>query len=158
MANAQVDSYSFEVGRGPHAQMYKLAATQEFAKENAFLVRNNLHTYLEYSVSKMLGSRYENTDGRSQSLTSVGVTPILRWEKNGFYGELGIGLNYMSDRYNNAGKKASTKFQFGDLIGIGYQFSNALEIGVRYQHFSNAGIAQPNPSINFTSIRVAYTF
>jgi lipid A 3-O-deacylase len=159
LVNAEVfDSYFLEVGRGVHAKMYKLGAKKEFAKENAFLVRNNLRTYMEFSVAKLLGSRYENIEGRTQSLTNVGITPVLRWQKNGFFGEIGVGLNYMSDRYNNGGKTAGTKFQFGDLIGIGYQFNEALDITLRLQHFSNAGIAQPNPAINFSSIQLSYAF
>lgn len=161
-AQAQIfDSYSAEIGRGNNASLYKLGAQKLFAQDNAFLNKYYLRPYVELSVARLNARRYQDTAGRSKSITDVGLTPVLRWQKNvneGIFGEIGVGLNYMSDYYNNGGKVASTRFQFGDHIGIGYKFSNSMEISLKFQHFSNAGIKQPDPAINFTTVKVAYAF
>jgi hypothetical protein len=161
-ASAQVfDSYSLELGRGTDATMYKVGAQKFLGQNNAFLNDYALRPYVELSVAALRERKYQNMPGHSRTVTDFGLTPVLRWQPNvmqGFFLEGGVGLNYMTDRYNNAGKAASTKFQFGDHVGVGYTFNNSLELTVKYQHFSNASIKQPNPAINFISVKVAYAF
>lgn len=91
----------------------------------------------------------------------MGITPVLRYQrhdKRGWYAELGIGLHLLSDHYNNNGRALSTHFQFGDHLGAGYVFSGGMEIGLSFQHFSNASIKQPNDGVNFAIVRLAYPF
>jgi hypothetical protein len=52
----------------------------------------------------------------------------------------------------------STHFQFGDHIGLGYVFSDAFELGLRLQHFSNGGYQEPNDGVNFVVLRARYRF
>jgi hypothetical protein len=51
-------------------------------------------------------------------------------------------------------------FQFGNNVGAGYRFGakGAFDLGVRYQHLSNASIKRPNNGINFTQVRLQYWF
>lgn len=130
-------------------------------KENAFLNKYNLRPYVEFSVASLRGRRYQGIAGQSKIITDFGITPVLRWQPGkdyGAYAEIGVGFNYMSDYYNNDGKIASTRYQFGDHIGLGYKFSNSLDVTVKYQHYSNAGLKKPNPAINFTSVKLAWSF
>lgn len=57
-------------------------------------------------------------------------------------------------------KVFSTAFQFGDRIAAGYRFGDALdsELAVRFQHYSNAGIKEPNPGINFYMLQYSARF
>ena len=53
----------------------------------------------------------------------------------------------------------STKFQFGDHIGVGARFgaANRHDLGLRLQHVSNGGIKNPNPGINLLLLRYQYS-
>jgi hypothetical protein len=53
-----------------------------------------------------------------------------------------------------------TAFQFGDMVGFGVGFGKnaATEVGMRFQHISNAGIKEPNPGTNLYTGYVRYRF
>jgi hypothetical protein len=53
------------------------------------------------------------------------------------------------------GLSFSTRFQFGDHVGIGYRFET-YDLSLRLQQLSSGGIASPNPGINFLALRVHY--
>jgi lipid A 3-O-deacylase len=61
----------------------------------------------------------------------------------------------MSSIYRRGQTKFSTSFNFGDHLGIGFSFGPGRknEIAMRAQHFSNAGIKEPNPGKNFLELR-----
>jgi hypothetical protein len=99
--------------------------------------------------------------GGTQHLTDIGITPVFRFQKDslrGPYAEAGIGLHYLSGLYDNNGRRLSTRFQFGDHLGIGYVFDNKLDIALKLQHVSNGGIKEPNNGVNFLMIRIGYQF
>lgn len=155
------DSYSVEVGTKSDSRMYKLAGQKMLSNSYSFLADNHLQPYIEANVAQIRNTKYQDITGQSQSLMDVGLTPVLRWQpdvKKGIFGEIGIGVHYLSRIYDNAGQVMGSRFQFGDHIGIGYKFSNSLEITLKYFHFSNAGIKDPNPAVNFAAIKIAYSF
>ncbi len=98
----------------------------------------------------------------SQNSTQVGVTPALRWRPNGWHEgwfvEGGIGVNVIFPKYNTRSKEFSTTFNFGDHIAIGKQFGadRQHEWSLRFQHFSNARIENPNPGENFLQLRYTH--
>lgn len=96
--------------------------------------------------------------------TQVGVTPVLRlqpasWAPSWFI-EAGVGANFILPIYRNDEKRFSTEFNFGDHLGVGYQFGKMhhQELMVRIQHFSNGGIKHPNPGENFVQVRYSYRY
>jgi lipid A 3-O-deacylase len=100
--------------------------------------------------------------GQNNDITEIGLTPTLRLQRNdrkGLYAEGGIGFHLLS-RTSLGPKRFSTAFQFGNHLGIGYRFGakGAFDLGLRYQHLSNASIKSPNNGINFTQVRVQYWF
>ncbi len=156
-----IDGVSFDVGEGHDSTIYKLSAQKWMNLDYAFLTNHNLHPYWEFSVAHLDDRRYQNRSGQSQSITNVGITPVLRWQpdmQRGFGIEIGVGANYFSEVYDNAGERMGTRFQFGDHIGVDYKFNKSLEVSVKFQHFSNAGIKQPNPAVNFGMIKLGYFF
>lgn len=92
----------------------------------------------------------------------VGLTPLLRWwwtTDNGI--ELGTGMDYFS-RTQIGRKDISTDFQFGDSIGVFHRFAAAplthapWTLGLRFTHYSNAGIRNPNPGQNYLQLLLGF--
>ena len=54
-------------------------------------------------------------------------------------------------------KDLSTRFQFEDRIGIGLKNRN-LNFYLRFMHYSNAGIKEPNDGLNSTMVGFSYRF
>ena len=113
--------------------------------------------YWEASLGRWSTTR---DDLRSSAwVTQVGVTPVLRWHPRrwggDWYLEGGIGANLMLPIYRSRDKQFSTAFNFGDHVAIGRRFGVASrhEIALRVQHFSNAGIKEPNPGEDFVQLR-----
>ncbi|PPJ43181.1 acyloxyacyl hydrolase [Pseudoxanthomonas sp. KAs_5_3] len=100
----------------------------------------------------------------SQNSTQVGVTPALRWRPNGWdngwFVEGGIGLNVIFPKYDTRKKEFSTTFNFGDHIALGKRFGadQQHEWSLRFQHFSNGRIKNPNPGENFLQFRYTQRF
>jgi lipid A 3-O-deacylase len=95
--------------------------------------------------------------------TQVGVTPVLRLfpgSESLWFGEIGIGANYISPLYRTDGKRFSTEFNFGDHAAIGRILGDHRQgsVALRLQHFSNGGIDAPNPGENFLQLRYSYQF
>lgn len=103
-------------------------------------------------------TRWSSLDATSLSLTPMfrlsfgasdgGVTPFL---------EGGIGAAYFTET-NLDDQDLGSKFQFEDRLGAGLRLSSGSEVGVRYYHYSNAGIKQPNDGIDMGAVyyRIAF--
>lgn len=124
--------------------------------------RGVISGYWEASI----GRWHSNEDDHSDAywVTQVGLTPTLRWQPGswpeGLLLEAGIGLNSLVPIYRSGDKHFSTAFNFGDHIALVKQFGPAHrhELALRFQHFSNAGIRQPNPGENFVQLRYTQRF
>lgn len=112
------------------------------------------------------GRWHSNSDEHASSfwVTQVGVTPTLRWQPGswpeGLLLEAGIGFNTLVPIYRSGDKRFSTAFNFGDHIALVKQFGDDRrhEVALRFQHYSNAGIHQPNPGENFVQLRYTQRF
>ena len=108
-----------------------------------------------------LGRWSSQTGGRRGSalVTQIGLTPVLRWQPadERWFLEAGIGANVLLPIYRSREKRFSTVFNFGDHMAIGTHLGDAKrhELSLRLQHFSNAGIKEPNPGENFVQLRYA---
>jgi hypothetical protein len=156
-----VDSMSFEFATGNKTKMARIGA--QWAWESRWWDTGGIHIggYWDLTLAQWRGTRFRNQPGATQNITDVGITPVFRLQRNsgiGPYIEAGVGAHILSDQYNNNGRQLSGNFQFGDHVGIGYIFANRVEIGVKLQHFSNAGIREPNNGVNFAVAKVSYTF
>lgn len=98
------------------------------------------------------------------TITDVSLTPVFRLEPSrapgqasghSYYIEAAIGFHLLSGRRVSSRRKFSTRFQFGDHVGVGVRFGERRrhDLGVRLQHLSNANIDTPNPGINFVLLR-----
>jgi len=156
-----MDSVSLEVGSGNATTVAQLALQQSWDTGSTWLAEHHLHTYWEVSAAAIEERKYRNIEGRKQNLVDFGFTPVLRWhgfDNHGLFGEIGIGVNYFTENYDNNGRRFGGDFQFGDHVGVGCLFSKQLEVTLKLQHFSNADIKQPNPGFNAGMIKLAWMF
>ena len=84
----------------------------------------------------------------------LGLTPVAR-SGGSLYLEAGLGAHILSDLDVGTGSDFSTRFQFGDHVGVGFRFRH-YDLGLRFQHLSNGGLRNPNPGINFLILRLQY--
>lgn len=120
-----------------------------------------LGAYVETSIGRWSTHR---SRGGSAWVTQVGFTPVLRFnfpdEYEPWFIELGVGANFIVPVYRNQHKSFSSKFNFGDHVAFGRRFGQGLnkELALRVEHFSNAGIDEPNPGENFVQLRYSFHF
>ncbi|WP_238914465.1 acyloxyacyl hydrolase [Achromobacter insolitus] len=105
-----------------------------------------------------LGASYWTADGSRSpgNVWQFSAIPMFRWwTSERFYIETGIGATVFT-RTRFAEKNIGSAFQFGDHIGAGFLLTPNNRIGLRYSHFSNAGIKRPNPGLD--TVQVTYTY
>jgi hypothetical protein len=118
--------------------------------------------YVETSLSRWMT---RGAEGLNQgTLWQVGLIPVLRYRAGGsdtgWFGELGVGATVTSRLYRSSDTRFATAFNFGDHVAVGRSFcENArCELAVRFEHFSNGGIKEPNPGKNFVQLRFVRYF
>jgi len=103
-------------------------------------------------------------NGERNGFTHAGVVPLLRYRfdqgRSPWFVEGGIGLIYMDRAYRSADKQFSTHLNFADVVGAGRNFGERgrHEVSLRATHFSNGGLKQPNPGLNFVRLRYGLMF
>ena len=141
-----LDGVSGEVGTGDRGvSMARLGAHW---RQPLRWLPQNVKLHWELSVARW--------DAEPDAIYDLGVTPVFRYTRaeRGPYLEAAIGAHYLTGMSVHPEAPFSTRFQFGDHIGIGYRGSR-YDVGVRLQHLSNAGIRDPNPGVNFVILRIA---
>lgn len=159
--NGWVDSISFEAGTGSKVRMGRVAIQSNWDKQWFSSNGRHLGGYWDLSAAYWRGSAYRNVPGQHQNIGVIGVTPVLRYQRDdklGWYVEGGIGANLMSELYNNSDNRLSTAFQFGDHLGVGYVTRDKWDFGLKIQHYSNASIKKPNSGVNFLVAQARYQF
>lgn len=160
-ATYAIDSASLEFGTGNRTKMAAIGLQWKWEKRWWQSNGTHLGGYWNLALMDWRGERHRNIEGDTQNLIGIGITPVFRFQSDsqkGLYAEAGIGANYLSGAYDNNNRQLSTNFQFGDHLAIGYVFQNNLDIGLKFQHFSNGGIKEPNDGVNFVQIRARYSF
>jgi hypothetical protein len=154
-----VDGMALEAGRGDGTDMGRIAIQWDWEKRLYQGGGWNVGGYWDLGFGYWRNASFP---GRNKEITEIGLTPVLRFQRDsleGLYGELGIGWHLQS--HTTIGDKSmSTAFQFGNHLGIGYRFGakRAYDLSYRFQHLSNASIKRPNDGINFNQIRLQYHF
>jgi len=97
---------------------------------------------------------------KSASRHSLSTSPVLVYEFNGErfkpYIEGGIGIALFSASRVEK-QKLGTAFQFEDRLGAGVRFAGQA-LGVRFWHYSNAGLKSANDGINAYSLHYRFHF
>ena len=143
-----VDSISLELGGGTHSvEIWRVGA--QWQQRPKWLKQSPWQLYWDLSVGSW--------NSATGTVHDFGVTPELRHPigSRGTYFDAGIGFHVLSDSHISSDFGFSTRFQFGDHVGVGYNFG-PLDVSARLQHLSNGGMRNPNPGINFLLLRVRY--
>lgn len=160
-ASTVIDSAAFELGAADKVQMVRISIQSDWSADWFTSNTTHLSGYWDLGVAQWRGDAYQNKPDKHQNITVATVTPVLRFErtdKKGWFCEAGIGVNLLSELYNNNGDQLSTHFQFSEHLGVGYIFENRWELGAKIQHHSNGGIDEPNDGVNWLLMKVAYHF
>jgi lipid A 3-O-deacylase len=143
-----VDSLSGEFGLGSHDVMLWRVGAQ-WDQHPQWLEDTRWHLYWDFAVGSWSGNR--------GTVHDVGLTPVFRYARaeHGLFYEGAIGFHVLSDSHISTDLGFSTRFQFGDHLGVGYRF-DGYDVLAQLQHLSNGGMRNPNPGINFLVLRVQY--
>ena len=155
-----VDGAYVTVGGGQHVGVYGLGLSWAPWKTLPINADSSL------SLRGVAGvALWDARNGSSdQSLINISVYPVLRLDMTSVPGvvpyiEGSVGFNLLS-RTRIDDRELSTAFQFGEYVGVGLAFGDKrqYDVGVRYQHVSNADIKKPNDGLTFGSVVFQYRF
>ena len=102
--------------------------------------------------------------GGRRHWTQLAMVPTLRWRFDGgrsaWFIEGGIGLSALDGHYATRHKAFSTRFNFTDHQGVGFNFGarRQHEWMLIVRHVSNGGIRKPNPGEDFVQVRYSRSF
>ena len=86
---------------------------------------------------------------RRREFTQLLVVPVLRWQlsevPSPWFVEAGLGLSVLDRRYQLRQSRQSSRWNFEEVLAVGYRLGPGYELSVRLSHFSNAGLRRPNP-------------
>lgn len=149
---------------------------------------NSPHSYeigAEFVTARMRWGGIENTDswlhGYQQVYFSLMAEPIFRGIESYYFGfDFGLRYNFVRpgsrfvpyvsggvgagliDSHANIGGTQGQDFTFNILgaVGVSYRWNDRWKIdaGILYQHLSNGGQTDPNPSLNLIGPQLAATF
>ena len=158
----QPDAVFSQVGAGDATDAWSIGSQWRWRR--AWSVRDSLvlRGRWEISVGRW---RVDAEDGGSDRLwvTQVSVVPTLRLSSlsdRGWYGEIGSGPTFLMPVFHSRDRVFSTELNFQSHLAVGYVLGERGEhdVGLRVEHFSNAGIREPNPGMNFASLRYTHGF
>lgn len=121
----------------------------------------NLRIHWEFGLAYW---RAYDADTGVEEIYNANVTPVLRFSpthRTGIrpYVEFGLGFHVLTeDRIED--RTLSSTYHFGSHLGVGVVTSSdrRFDLGLRYQHLSNASLETPNPGIDFAIARVGWMF
>ncbi|WP_339721010.1 acyloxyacyl hydrolase [uncultured Paraglaciecola sp.] len=96
---------------------------------------------------------------------AIALSPVFSNQFDTLYGkyplkwEFGIGVSLITDT-RFAGKDIGSHYQFEDRLGLILEFGEQLEesLAVRYMHYSNGGLNDHNPGMDFLNVSYARKF
>lgn len=150
-----IDEINIGIGESKdHIDIYRLGIKKDFDKtffENDY---GWLSGYYEASLN------YWERDGKK--IYGIALSPVFVYyfgsKSNNIvpYIEAGIGVACISDTKIQS-RDMTTNFQFEDRIGLGIR-TGSYDLNVRYMHYSNASIKQPNDGIDIFIFTLSYIF
>jgi hypothetical protein len=137
-------------------------ASRGFRSGEAFL-NCNLPVLWEPATNLIITIRMDFTagwlgrDGENASMASVGPTLVLRYKNFPISLEAGSSSTLISG-HDFGDLDLGDTFQFTTHAGLNWDITRHWRLGYRYQHTSNAGLANHNPGLNLHSFGLSYVF
>jgi lipid A 3-O-deacylase len=150
----------------------------------AFNPPRNYEISADFLTARLRWGNYLKNDGffrgYNQIYLSLLAEPFIRGIENHYFGmnlglrynfvrpgsrlvpyfSGGLGLGFIDSHPEQFGAQGQDfTFNILSALGVSYQFSNRFsgQVGVLYQHFSNGGQTDPNPSLNLFGPQVGFT-
>ena len=156
-SNAMAGPYGVTLGYGEGnngIEIYRFGVTRDFQVQWFENETGFLSGYFELS--------YNHWTKGGDDVNGVALSPVFAYYFNAGdqtvrpYVEAGIGVAYIDETRIN-GRNMSSNFQFEDRIGAGIKIK-ALDLNLRYMHYSNAGIEAPNDGIDIIMGTLGWSF
>lgn len=146
-----LDGVSLEAGRGTSQANMMRVGLQWQGHRKAFEGSS-------WQIAHYIDLAFGGWNGEHGTVYDLGFTPVFRFQRasRSPYFEAAIGFHMISDLQFKGDIETSTRFQFGDHVGVGI-VNGRYDWSLRLQHLSNAGIRDPNPGINFLQLRLQYS-
>ena len=93
--------------------------------------------------------------GSAWQLSAIPLWRLRLNDQSPWFVEGGVGAT-LFNHTRFAGESISTAFQFGDHLGLGYQFRTGDSLSLRLSHYSNAMIKEPNPGLTMLQLTYSY--
>lgn len=98
----------------------------------------------------------KQAQGRRE-FTQLLLVPVLRWEirpaPSPWFVEAGIGLSVLDRRYQLRQTPQASRWNFEEVVAVGYRLGQGHELSIRLSHFSNGGLRHPNPGGERLTVR-----
>jgi lipid A 3-O-deacylase len=127
-------------------------------KDSTYSVFENRTGWLSGYYEASIGYWYKDED----HVGNIAFSPVFvyyfgspDWRMQP-YVEAGIGFSLISET-KIADRDLATAFQFEDRLGIGLRTKD-VDLNLRYMHYSNGSIAEPNDGIDIFIFTVGYRF
>ncbi len=153
-SEALIDGFGVSYGQSKdNIDIYRLYLRKDFKSR-----------WLESDIGYLSGyweASFNYWDGYGVHSLGVALSPVFTYLFNGSgsitpYLEGGIGISWFSKKQIGP-RNLATHFLFEDRVGAGLRIGN-WDISVRYMHYSNAGIKQPNSGIDIFIGSISYHF
>jgi hypothetical protein len=149
---------------------------------------NNPHSYevnANFLTARLRWGDFTDREGffrgYNQVYLSAEAEPIIRGIENHYFGmnvglrynfgrtgsrlmpyfSGGLGLGFIDSNADNIGAQGQD-FTFNVLsaAGVSYKFNGQVsgQLGILYEHFSNAGLTDPNPSLNLFGPQIGFSY
>ncbi len=95
--------------------------------------------------------------GETSFVGTLGPSLVLCRRPLPVYAVAGVSPTILS-RHTFGDADLGSAFQLTTHIGVNFEVSSHLELGYRFQHMSNGGLASPNPGFNLHVFWCGYRF
>jgi lipid A 3-O-deacylase len=155
----QPDAVFSQMGAGTATDSWSVGAQWHWRR--TWLIRDSLllRGRWEFAVGRWRAD--EDDSGDEFWVTQLSAVPSLRLSASasrGWYAEIGSGPSVLMPVFQSRSRSFSTEFNFQSHLAIGHTLGahGEHDLALRIEHFSNAGIREPNPGMNFVSLRYTY--
>jgi hypothetical protein len=153
-----ISGSSIQLGFGvEHTQTAQLSLRWDWNKYWSLSEKWNASGFWEAGLGYM-----QSESASENNIWDVGFTPVFRLRPgvSRFFLEGGIGARYLTHDQLNATRQLGSKLLFSDILGFGWNFGekDRYELGYRFQHYSNAYLAEPNDGANLHMIRLGFNY
>ena len=157
----QPDAVFSQVGAGAATDSWSVGGQWHWSR--AWLLREGLmlRGRWEFAVGRWRAD--EDDAGDEAWITQLSTVPTLRLSSlrsRSWYVEIGSGPSLLMPVFRSRDRSFSTEFNFQSHLALGHTLGprGRHDLGLRIEHFSNAGIRDPNPGMNIASLRYTYGF